>query len=509
MGARNLYVLRAGPQGAAAAPFPSAIACCASSLAAAAVLPVPMELVDDLRDAYGFDMAGCGVGALESRRAAELSEDAAARRWDEKWADGLMGKAMRAGNGTKRVGVRKRVSRLLSGRPADGSAIARSVSAPAPAVHEGNGHRDAGAGDAGAGGANNRAPTPVPPPVISKDGRPSGALKALIRRGIPVRLRPLLWPALARLQGGVQHDEEYLREVSRTLAKGDANATQIEMDLARTFPGNTSLRIVHTDDDGDGDGDGDERPGLSGGASSSDHDSVPTTPVVPTPARGSSAHKAALRLMLRAYAATHPGIGYCQGMNYVAAFLLLVIGPERVVDAYTVFAFLLDHVLYPQTYDANLSGAHVSLKTLGALIVKKLPRLHAHMEAHFCSDPSLFATDWFLTLMCKNLPAETAARVWDCILSEGVKVMYRASLAMLKMFETRMLKGTHAGEVLQSLSRGVKELHDREGLITTMFHGIGSLPMRAVYRAQIDSAAAVEQELAQRYGLQTSGQRNV
>mmetsp|Transcript_10991 Transcript_10991/g.27858 ORF Transcript_10991/g.27858 Transcript_10991/m.27858 type:complete len:457 (-) Transcript_10991:39-1409(-) len=447
--------------------------------------------LEDMRDAYGFDVSQIGLDARACRRRCESVDANYRGRWEAAIAS-----IARAGDASPsivthgerrpsgdRARTMRRISRMVMGTRnggEDNQAPKTVNGAPAPEV-------------------STAAPTVAPPPRVDKNGRASGSFKAMIRRGVPAEHRPVIWPLLARLQGAVAHDEEYLRSASYSLPRDDANARQIEMDLARTFPGNTALRIVHSDIS-HGDDDDDDDDAVSDG----NGDMVPS---VPTPARGSTAHKNALRLMLRAYSATHPATGYCQGMNYVAAFLLLVIGPERVADAYAVFAFLLDRVLYPRTYDANLSGAHVSLMTLGALLEKKFPRLHAHMSRHDCSDPSLFATDWFLTLMCKSLPAETAARVWDTVLSEGSKVLYRASLALLKLAEDRMLRGDHAGSVLEALNHETRDCHDRERLLTTMFHGIGSLPMRVVMRAQVKSVSVVNNQLADRFNRRSTSRK--
>ena len=39
--------------------------------------------------------------------------------------------------------------------------------------------------------------------------------------------------------------------------------------------------------------------------------------------------------------------------------------------------------------------------------------------------------NWFLCLFVNTLPLETALHLWDCTFYEGIKVLFRAALAVL------------------------------------------------------------------------------
>lgn len=62
-----------------------------------------------------------------------------------------------------------------------------------------------------------------------------------------------------------------------------------------------------------------------------------------------------------------------QGLNYVAALLLLVMKTEE--DAFWMLAVLLENVLFNDCYTYNLSGCHVDQRVLRELLAKKCPRL--------------------------------------------------------------------------------------------------------------------------------------
>jgi hypothetical protein len=45
-----------------------------------------------------------------------------------------------------------------------------------------------------------------------------------------------------------------------------------------------------------------------------------------------------------------------------------------------------------------------------------------------------------MTLFCVNIPYEVTIRIWDIMLIEGPKTLYRIALAIFKMGEKEMLK---------------------------------------------------------------------
>lgn len=61
-----------------------------------------------------------------------------------------------------------------------------------------------------------------------------------------------------------------------------------------------------------------------------------------------------------------------QGLNYVAALLLLVMKTEE--DAFWMLAVLLENVLVNDCYTNNLSGCHVEQRVFKDLLPKKCPR---------------------------------------------------------------------------------------------------------------------------------------
>jgi hypothetical protein len=68
-------------------------------------------------------------------------------------------------------------------------------------------------------------------------------------------------------------------------------------------------------------------------------------------------------------------LGYCQGVNYVAALFLLACGRDS-ERAFWLLASMVGRVLAADTYASNLAGCHSEMRTLGVLMERKLPRLY-------------------------------------------------------------------------------------------------------------------------------------
>ncbi|CAH8343656.1 unnamed protein product [Eruca vesicaria subsp. sativa] len=304
-------------------------------------------------------------------------------------------------------------------------------------------------------------------------------LKRLVRKGIPPVLRPKVWFSLsgaAKKKSTVP--ESYYSDLTKAVEGMVTPATrQIDHDLPRTFPGH---------------------------------------PWLDTP----EGH-AALRRVLVGYSFRDSDVGYCQGLNYVAALLLLVMKTEE--DAFWMLAVLLENVLVRDCYTTNLSGCHVEQRVFKDLLAQKCPRIATHLD-DMGFDVSLVATEWFLCLFSKSLPSETTLRVWDVLFYEGAKVLFHAALAIFKvltslpqvffsssrlslmvmdvvclqMKENELLMTHQVGDVINIIQTTSHQLFDPDELLTVAFEKIGSMTTNAISKHRKKQEPAVMAELDQR-----------
>ena len=96
-----------------------------------------------------------------------------------------------------------------------------------------------------------------------------------------------------------------------------------------------------------------------------------------------------------------------------------------------------------------------------ALLAKHCPRLSAHFAAQKQPiTPELYATQWFMTLFSCNLPFELVLRIWDILLTEGPKIVFRLAIFFRKHLEARPLAERDFATILDIL----KSLH-RESIM--------------------------------------------
>jgi len=287
----------------------------------------------------------------------------------------------------------------------------------------------------------------IPHPVHEQyalDALPRSELKRLSRLGIPARRRCVLWPKLCkadelRATEAPGYFAALLAEPNATPGQpGFAAERQIELDLARTFPGHRALN-------GEG--------GIN-----------------------------RLRQVLLAYARRAPAVGYVQGMGFVAALLLIFV--EEPETAFWCLAAVVEFLLPVDFFSATLLGLRIEQAVFNDLVAIKLPKVSKQLRVHGVI-AELFATRWFVALFANSLPIETTLRVWDAFLLEGQKVLHRVGLAMLRVAEARLLQCQDQQELLCTLQEEQAGCFDCERLMTLAFDRYSFL--RSFPRARVDA----------------------
>ncbi|KAK6955847.1 hypothetical protein Daesc_003491 [Daldinia eschscholtzii] len=217
----------------------------------------------------------------------------------------------------------------------------------------------------------------------------------LVLGGIPVAHRPKIWAecsgALSRRTPGYYRDL-----ISRPSELDDAVViSQIEMDINRTLTDNIFFR---------------KGPGV-----------------------------AKLNEVLRAYARHNPEVGYCQGMNLIAANLLLIMPSAE--DAFWVFVSIIERILPQGYYDHSLMASRADQHVLRQYVSQVLPKLSQHLDA-LSIELEALTFQWFLSVFTDCLSAEALFRVWDVVLciNDGSTFLFQVALALLKLNERQLLQ---------------------------------------------------------------------
>lgn len=138
----------------------------------------------------------------------------------------------------------------------------------------------------------------------------------------------------------------------------------------------------------------------------------------------------ALKNILNVYAFYNTGVGYCQGMNYIAGTIFYLFRNEE--TALKIMVALIEKYQMTELFENDLPKLKQFFYQLDRLISIQLPDLHDQFRelnvtsGHFCSS-------WFITLFASHLQnkPEILAQLWDLFLFDGWKTIFKAAIVIL------------------------------------------------------------------------------
>ncbi|XP_077378014.1 TBC1 domain family member 10A-like [Festucalex cinctus] len=177
--------------------------------------------------------------------------------------------------------------------------------------------------------------------------------------------------------------------------------------------------------------------------------------------RGGHGQKDLFRV-LKAYTLYRPEEGYCQAQAPIAAVLLMHMPAE---DAFWGLVQICEKYL-PGYYSPGLEAIQLDGEILFALLRRVSPLAFRHLEKHKI-DPILYMTEWFMCAFSRTLPWASVLRVWDMFLCDGVKIIFRVGLVLLKcMLGSReKLKACQGQYETMELLRAVEPRYMQEGFL--------------------------------------------
>ncbi|KAK9516658.1 hypothetical protein VZT92_024577 [Zoarces viviparus] len=291
--------------------------------------------------------------------------------------------------------------------------------------------------------------------TMNRDLVRSPELKALFRYGVPHEHRSQVWRwcvsfHVKKFRDNLPPDYyETLLNVARD--KPNPASKQIELDLMRTLPNNK-------------------------------HYSSP-----------SSGGIQKLRNVLMAFSWRNPDIGYCQGLNRLAAIALLYLDQE---DAFWSLIAIVEVFMPRDYYTKTLLGSQVDQRVFKDLMSEKLPRLHAHFE-QYKVDFSLITFNWFLVVFVDSVVSDILFKMWDSFLYEGPKIIFRFALALFKYKEEEFLKLQDSTAIFKYLRYFTCTILDSRKLMNIAFGGMNPFPMRQIQNRRSFHLEKVRLELTE------------
>ena len=319
--------------------------------------------------------------------------------------------------------------------------------------------------------AASTASTPDPPPWLAR-------ARALTRAGVPITLRGRVWRAFLGLDGlavAGEYERLCVDMEASDAASGDAGGD--DDDPTPTDAARASRRAAWA-------------------AASASWDAqidkdVPRT-LAGHPTLAPPTKRAALRRVLRAFARRCPSTGYTQGLNLVAATLLLFLGET---DAFWGLTVVVADVL-PDYHGSRLASALRDARAITAAARTHLPSLAASLDS-VGVDVAPVAVRWLLSGYVGCLPLETAVRVWDAALCERTPaVLLRVGVALLDVYGRALAAAADGADVLALLRDAPALTYDGSRLLDAACAGHGWLGGDALeqLRQEVEEAEHAEQE---------------
>lgn len=101
-------------------------------------------------------------------------------------------------------------------------------------------------------------------------------------------------------------------------------------------------------------------------------------------------------------------------------------------------------------FTKNFPRLHKSFYVLLRLLKKHAPKIYDLFKRREVL-PSMYASQWFITLFAVNFKFDILVRIFDVFLLEGQKIIFRIALAVLKMKEDKILAKKSFEDILSNM----------------------------------------------------------
>ena len=189
-----------------------------------------------------------------------------------------------------------------------------------------------------------------------------------------------------------------------------------------------------------------------------------------------------LRDVLWAFAVHKPEIGYCQSMNFLAAYFISVFGSAK--QSFYALVQFIDSPTSPYVglhipgyYAPGMSQLLTDIAVLEMMSQRRLGEktFRDFFETREVSSLSMIVSEWFLTCFVTIFPFKTAQRLMDYFVSNAggsSKVLFRVAYVLIRELVRRKAELTDLDQVMQGHKRITKSWVQHNELVKSATSGL-------------------------------------
>ena len=168
--------------------------------------------------------------------------------------------------------------------------------------------------------------------------------------------------------------------------------------------------------------------------------------------------KRELLRVLSKYSIYNKKVGYIQGMAFICALLLTYMDEER---SFFMLHTLVKKYELEKIYLPGLEDLKKKFYVLLNLEKKFIPKCYKIFVKDDVT-PRCYASEWFISLFASNLDLNILVRIFDTFILEGFKVIYRFSLAFIKLKEDELIKSKNVDSTFLIMDNFLKNINLEE-----------------------------------------------
>ena len=141
--------------------------------------------------------------------------------------------------------------------------------------------------------------------------------------------------------------------------------------------------------------------------------------------------------------------GYCQGMNYIVAFLLKISNYNEVMTFY-FFRNILDDI--KGYFEEGFPLLNKNVEIFESYFRELYPKIYKHFKKHEIIN-EFYITKWLQTLLTLFLPFEELSIIWDVLLIRGFDFIIFICLAFFDFIEDNLLKLKESADIIHYMEK--------------------------------------------------------